>query len=166
MTLVRFPYHCCCRFFYCFVLDVVTVVVTLCILFCRFSWQISRAFKWVDHWFLNDLGTINTRTSSLREQFPNTEFFLVRIFSYSDWIRWSPYSVRIWENTDQKTIAFQRCSTANVLSVNARVSLKVVCRVQIWKKTFCQNSDKFGYCFIKITLYLCIYFVFTKNPLF
>ena len=28
-------------------------------------------------------------------------------------------------------------------------SLKVACRVQIWKKTFCQNSDKFGYSFIK-----------------
>ena len=33
--------------------------------------------------------------------------------------------------------------------------------VQIWKKTFCQNSDKFGYSFIKndtIFMYLlCIY---------
>ena len=27
--------------------------------------------------------------------------------------------------------------------------LKVACRVQIWKKTFFQNSDKFGYSFIK-----------------
>ena len=27
--------------------------------------------------------------------------------------------------------------------------LKVACRVQIWKKTFCQNSDNFGYSFIK-----------------
>ena len=33
-------------------------------------------------------------------------------------------------------------------------------------KTFCQNSDKFGDSFIKMTLYLCIYFVFTKIPLF
>ena len=24
------------------------------------------------------------------------------------------------------------------------ISIKVACRVQIWKKTFCQNSDKFG----------------------
>ena len=34
-------------------------------------------------------------------------------------------------------------------------------RVQIWKKTFCQNSDYFGYCFIKndiMFMYLlCIY---------
>ena len=28
-----------------------------------------------------------------------------------------------------------------------------------------QNSDKFGYSFIKMT-YLCIYFVFTSEPLF
>ena len=59
---------------------------------------------------------------------PSTEFFLVRIFPHSDWIRigtiwsffWSvfsciwteygeirsisPYSVRMWENTDQKKL--------------------------------------------------------------
>ena len=35
---------------------------------------------------------------SLREKCPNAEFFLVRIFLYSDY----PYSVRIQENTDQK----------------------------------------------------------------
>ena len=39
--------------------------------------------------------------------------------------------------------------------------VKVACRVQIWKKTFCQNSDKFGYSFIKndiMFMYiLCIY---------
>ena len=41
------------------------------------------------------------------------------------------------------------------------IELKVACRVQIWKKTFCQNSDKFGYSFIKndiMFMYiLCIY---------
>ena len=40
-------------------------------------------------------------------------------------------------------------------------SLKVGCRVQIWKKTFCQNSDKFRYIFIKngimFMCLLCIY---------
>ena len=35
--------------------------------------------------------------TSLREKCPNTEFFLVRIFPYSDWIR---------ENTDQKNSVF------------------------------------------------------------
>ena len=43
---------------------------------------------------------------SLREKCPNTEFFLVRIFPYSDWIRKSPYSVRIRENMDQKKLLF------------------------------------------------------------
>ena len=42
------------------------------------------------------------------------------------------------------------------------IAIKVTCRVQIWKKrTFCQNSDYFVYCFIKndtIFMYLlCIY---------
>ena len=42
----------------------------------------------------------------LREKYPNTEFFLARIFPHSNWIQtdteYSPYSVRIQENTDQK----------------------------------------------------------------
>ena len=33
-------------------------------------------------------------------------------------------------------------------------SFKVAYRVQIWKKTFCQNSDCFGYRFIKNDMYL------------
>ena len=40
-------------------------------------------------------------------------------------------------------------------------SFKVACRVQIWKKTFCRNSDNFGYNFIKNDIrfmyLLCIY---------
>ena len=51
---------------------------------------------------------------SLREKCPNTEFFLVRIFPQSDWIRSiSPYSVRMRENTDQKNLCiwtfFMQC---------------------------------------------------------
>ena len=41
---------------------------------------------------------------ALREKCPNTEFFLVRIFSHSDWICISPYSVHMRENTDQKEL--------------------------------------------------------------
>ena len=41
---------------------------------------------------------------------PNADFFLVRIFLYSDWIRRflckSPYSIRIKENKDQKKLNF------------------------------------------------------------
>ena len=44
-------------------------------------------------------------------------------------------------------------------------TLKVACRFQIWKKTFCQNSDMFGCSFIKKTLCLCIHFEFAKNPI-
>ena len=40
--------------------------------------------------FIND-----SESEALREKCSNTEFFLVRIF---------PYSVRIWENTDQKKL--------------------------------------------------------------
>ena len=43
--------------------------------------------------------------------------------------------------------------------------LKVACRVQIWKKTFCQNNDYFRYRFIKNDIMfmhlLCIY----KKPI-
>ena len=46
----------------------------------------------------------------LREKYPNTEFFLVRIFlyfiEYGDLRSKSPYSVRIKENTDQKESVF------------------------------------------------------------
>ena len=46
-------------------------------------------------------------------------------------------------------------------SVNYCIYFKVACRVQIWKKTFCQNSGKFGYSFIKnditVIYILCIY---------
>ena len=39
--------------------------------------------------------------------------------------------------------------------------VKVACGIQIWKKTFCQNSDYFGYRFFKndiMFMYLlCIY---------
>ena len=38
----------------------------------------------------------------LREKCPNTEFFLVCIFTYL--LRKFPYSIRIWENTDQKKL--------------------------------------------------------------
>ena len=44
--------------------------------------------------------------------------------------------------------------------------IKVACRVQIWKKTFSQNSEKFCCSFIQNDIMLCIYFIFTKIPLF
>ena len=41
------------------------------------------------------------RSQALREKCQNTEFFLVRIFPYLDWI---------WENTDQKNSVFGQFS--------------------------------------------------------
>ena len=38
--------------------------------------------------------------------------------------------------------------------------LKVDCRVLIWKKTFCQNNDQFGYSFISNDI------VFTKKTFY
>ena len=59
------------------------------------------------------------------------------------------------------------CPVCDIINFEINFSfLKVACRVQVWKKkTFCENNEKFGYSFIKMTLYLCIYFVFTKNPI-
>ena len=63
-------------------------------------------------------------SSSLREKWPNMEYFLVRIFLYSDWIgdllRKSPYSVRAQENTDQKILRIwthQSSGVAQLLGV-------------------------------------------------
>ena len=41
---------------------------------------------------------------SLREKCPNTEFFLVRIFPHSGWIRRDSYSDLTRKNTDQKKL--------------------------------------------------------------
>ena len=49
------------------------------------------------------------KTKTMNEKYPNTEFFLLRIFPHSDWIRRDTiysYSVRIRENTDQKNSVF------------------------------------------------------------
>ena len=51
---------------------------------------------------------VSISKGSLREKCPNTEFFLVRTFPHSDWTQRdrsiSPYSVRMRENTGQKTV--------------------------------------------------------------
>ena len=46
------------------------------------------------------------------------------------------------------------------------LDLRLLLGFRYGKKTFCRNSDKFGYSFIKNEFCLCIYFVFTKIPLF
>ena len=61
-----------------------------------------------------------SRTSTLdnlhclkSEKCPNTEFFLVCIFPYLDWI---PYSVQMRENTDQKNFVFGQFSSSAWIS--------------------------------------------------
>ena len=48
---------------------------------------------------------------------------------------------------------------------NIIFTIKVACGFQIWKKIFCQNSDKFGHSFTKNDImymcFLCIY----KKPM-
>ena len=45
--------------------------------------------------------------------------------------------------------------------------LKVACRVQIWKKKhFVKIVTSLVTVLFKVTLYICIYFVFTKKQLF
>ena len=48
-----------------------------------------------------------------------------------------------------------------------RILVKVAFRVQIWKKTFCQNSDKFGYSFIKNDImFMYILYIYKKKHYF
>ena len=44
-------------------------------------------------------------------------------------------------------------------------AIKVASRVQIWKKRFCQNSDKFGYGFVKTGIMFMHLFCIYKKPI-
>ena len=44
-------------------------------------------------------------------------------------------------------------------------AIKVASRVQIWKKRFCQNSDKFGYSFVKTGIMFMHLFCIYKKPI-
>ena len=58
------------------------------------------------------------RLISLCEMCSNTEYFLVRIFSHSDWIRSiSPYSVRMRENTDAFHAVFVKIIIINWFTI-------------------------------------------------
>ena len=61
------------------------------------------------------------------------------------------------------SIAFENILSISVLEwlvILFGCKIKVACRVQIWKKTFCQNSNNFAYSFIKNDMFmylLCIH---------
>ena len=48
------------------------------------------------------------------------------------------------------------------IGTNSEKIFKVACRVQIWKKTFCQNSNYLGYRFIKNDIMFMYLFCFYK----
>ena len=48
---------------------------------------------------------------------------------------------------------------------NQNGKIKAACRVQIWKKTFCQNSDYFGYRFIKNNIMFMYLLYIYKTPI-
>ena len=92
---------------------------------------------------------------SLREKCPNTEFFLVCIFTYSGWNRdlllISPHSAGVWENTDQKKLwtltLFKQwlglCNplTTNVLQIYKNQSIGLHCKlISIWWGTLVVNG--------------------------
>ena len=54
------------------------------------------------------------------------------------------------------------CRLGNVI---AALYFKVACRVQIWKKHFVKIVKSLVTVLFEMTLFLCIYFAFTKNPI-
>ena len=64
-------------------------------------------------------------------------------------------------------IAFQIENHHSVTAVRRITEFKVACRVQIWKKNhFVTIVKSFVTVLLKMTSCLCIYFIFTKNPIF
>ena len=89
--------------------------------------------------------------SSLQKWCPNTEFFLVRIFPHSEWIRRvlriSPYSVWMRENTDQRKVSIwsylTRCiGNSNNFSARKRLSVtcNFICRSNLNNNVLLSNS--------------------------
>ena len=83
---------------------------------------------------------------TLREKCPDTEFYLVRIFHYSDWInlvRKSPYLVHIRENMDLKKLRIWTLFTLKNGSLSSNGLIGPVFDIDVWQKCFLQNSDDF-----------------------
>ena len=82
------------------------------------------------------------QSNSLREKCPNTEFFLVCIFLYLDWIwRYTEYSVRIRKNADQKKFRiwtlFTQCSYVVPIFVFISMPSSILLYLQLCEK--CPN---------------------------
>ena len=113
----------------------------------RVTW--IRVLKMLFLSFCNNYIYISTRilgirslTLTLREKYPNTEFFLVRIFPHSDWIRrdtpyLSVFSPNVGKYGPEKTPyldTFYAVGKRSLISLNWNKWMKnlFICR---WKKT-------------------------------
>ena len=79
-------------------------------------------------------------------------------------------NININLNTHKVTKVEQNCCFFTFSAVNGSFLkegsiLKVTCRVQIWKKTFCQNSDKFCCSFIKNDIMFMYLLYIYKKPI-
>ena len=83
---------------------------------------------------------------------PNTEFFLVRIFPHSDWIRRDTKYFRMRENTDQKKLriwTLSRSANQNVFVVSFQTTIiDVLQLILIWT----WNINKIYVHTIKLTI--------------
>ena len=50
-----------------------------------------------------------------------------------------------------------------IIPASSSVTVKIAYRVQIWKKTFCQNNVYFGYRFIKNNIFMYLLCIYKKN---
>ena len=112
------------------------------------DWELYPTFFWYNFQAVAYFPFVPCNVSlelPLREKCPNTEFFWVRIFLHSDWIRRdteygeilriSPYSVRMKENTNLKKLRiwtlFTQCTNPeyqkriNNLGKNSYKQLKI-----------------------------------------
>ena len=128
-------------------------------IFIKFKFYFS---KFIDNWF----SRLPLSGFSPVQLFLNTQPFFI-IFLFLVFII-ACFSVR-WI-CHQKNYFFHQFLSIAEVKIGCCLQLtffsfKVACRVPIWKKTFCQNSDKFGYSFIKndimFVYLLCIY----KKPI-
>ena len=95
--------------------------------------QLNNDFKNIYYWF------VDNRLKGKETNLPN-DYFLLRLGA-GNWFF-------------KETFNFNY----NFVFYDLKTSFEVACSVQIWKKRFCQNSDKFGYSFIKNDVMLmCIF---------
>ena len=92
---------------------------------------------------------------SLREKCQNTEFFLVRIFPHSDWIRRDTYSVQMQKNTDQKNSVFgcfSRRDCNRTIIFNGQLKLKKI----FWSNYFLYFFNMLVFTLVSVLLFCVV----------